>query len=155
MRTHFSFGSLRSDHIAGAAFVVFAIAVFALSGDLPFGSLSSPGAGMMPKLLLMLMIAFGIALVVGGAASQPFAEIEWSDGAHALMVVLIAGIAITFYQTLGFILTMTLLVFTLLIVVERKPLLNAAAYSIGLTMLAWWLFGKALKSPLETGILGF
>ena len=67
----------------------------------------------------------------------------------------IAGIAITFYQTLGFILTMTLLVFTLLIVVERKPLLNAAAYSIGLTMLAWWLFGKALKSPLEQGILGF
>jgi hypothetical protein len=98
---------------------------------------------------------FGVALVIGGAASQPFADIEWSDGAHALMVVAIAGIAITFYQTLGFILTMTLLVFTLLIVVERKPLLNAAAYSIGLTMLAWWLFGKALKSPLETGILGF
>ena len=66
-----------------------------------------------------------------------------------------SGIAITLYQTLGFILTMTLLVFTLLIVVERKPLLNAAAYSIGLTMIAWWVFGKALKSPLATGILGF
>ena len=47
------------------------------------------------------------------------------------------------------------LVFTLLIVVERKPVLNAAAYSIGLTGVAWWLFGTALKSPLETGILGF
>ena len=147
--------TLRSDHIAGVAFVAFAMIVFALSGDLPFGTLSSPGAGMMPKLLIVLMIAFGVALVLGAAASQPFAEIEWSDGSHALMVVLIAGIATTFYQTLGFILTMTLLVFTLLIVVERKPLLNAAAYSIGLTMLAWWLFGKALKSPLETGILGF
>jgi hypothetical protein len=147
--------TLRSDHIAGAFFSVFAIVVFALSGDLPFGSLSSPGAGMMPKLLLVLMIAFGIALLFGAAASQPFAEIEWSDGSHALMVVAIAGIAITFYQTLGFILTMTLLVFTLLMVVERKPVLNAAAYSIGLTMLAWWVFGKALKSPLETGILGF
>ena len=155
MRPHFSFGSLRSDHIAGATFVVFAVVVFALSGDLPFGTLSSPGAGMMPKLLLVLMIVFGVALVIGGAASQPFADIEWSDGAHALMVVAIAGIAITFYQTLGFILTMTLLVFTLLIVVERKPVLNAAAYSIGLTMIAWWVFGKALKSPLETGILGF
>ena len=147
--------TLRSDHIAGAAFVVFGIVVFALSGDLPFGNLSSPGAGMMPKLLLVLMIAFGIALLFGAAASQPFADIEWSDGAHALMVVAIAGIAITFYQTLGFILTMTLLVFTLLIVVERKPVLNAAAYSIGLTMIAWWVFGTALKSPLETGILGF
>lgn len=147
--------TLRSDHIAGAAFVIFAIVVFALSGDLPFGTLSSPGAGMMPKLLLVLMIVFGIALLFGAAASQPFAEIEWGDGAHALMVVVIAGIATTFYQTLGFILTMTLLVFALLIVVERKPVLNAAAYSLGLTMIAWWVFGQALKSPLETGILGF
>ena len=147
--------TLRSDHVAGAVFVVFGILVFALSGDLPFGTLSSPGAGMMPKLLLVLMIVFGIALLFGAAASQPFAGIEWSDGSHALMVVVIAGIAVTFYQTLGFILTMTLLVFTLLIVVERKPVLNAAAYSVGLTMIAWWLFSKALNSPLETGILGF
>ena len=98
MKPHLSLASVRSDHIAGAFFIVCAIIVFALSGDLPFGSLSSPGAGMMPKLLLVLMMAFGIALLFGAAASQPFADIEWSDGAHALMVVLIAGIAITFEQ---------------------------------------------------------
>ena len=147
--------TLRSDHIAGATFVVFGILIFALSGDLPFGSLSAPGAGMMPKLLLGLMILFGIALIFGAAGSRPFAEIEWSDGLHALMVVVISAIAISLYQKLGFILTMTLLVFTLLMVVERKNILRAAAYSIGLTMIAWWVFGTALKSPLETGILGF
>src|SRR2546423_11072547 len=106
--------TLRSDHIAGAAFVLFGILVFALSGDLRFGSLSAPGAGMMPKLLLVLMIAFGVALLFGAAASQPFAEIEWGDGSHALLVIAITGLATSFYQTLGFILTMTLLVFTLL-----------------------------------------
>ena len=147
--------TLRADHIAGAAFVVFAIAVFVLSGDLPFGSLSSPGAGMMPKLVLVLMLVFGIALILGAQASAPFAEIDWSDRNHALLVVAIAAIATTLYQWLGFILTMSLLVFTLLMVVERKNLLRAAAYSIGLTMIAWWVFGTALKSPLETGILGF
>ena len=66
-----------------------------------------------------------------------------------------AAIAISLYQTLGFILTMTLLVFTLLMAVERKNIFRAAAYSLGLTMIAWWVFGTALKSPLETGILGF
>lgn len=147
--------TLRSDHIAGAAFVLFGIAVLALSTDLPFGSLSAPGAGMMPKLLLGLMIVFGIALVFGAARSQPFADIDWGDGKHALMVVIISAIAISLYQTLGFVVTMTLLVFTLLMVVERKNILRAAAYSIGLTMIAWWVFGTALKSPLETGILGF
>ena len=147
--------TLRSDHIAGAAFVVVGLIIFALSGDLPFGSLSSPGAGMMPKLLLALMILFGIALILGAAGSRPFAEIEWSDGTHALMVVIISAIAVSLYQRLGFILTMSLLVFTLLVVVERKNVLRAAAYSVGLTMVAWWVFGTVLKSPLETGILGF
>jgi len=147
--------TLRSDHVAGAAFLVFGIVVFALSGDLPFGSLSAPGAGMMPKLLLGLMILFGIALMFGAAKSQPFAAIEWSDGKHALMVIIISAIAISLYQTLGFVVTMTLLVFTLLVAVERKNILRAAAYSVGLTVIAWWVFGTALKSPLETGILGF
>ena len=140
--------TLRADHVTGAAFVVFALAVFAFSGDLPFGSLSSPGAGMMPKLLLVLMIVFGVALILGAQASAPLAEIDWGDRNHAFLVVLIAGIATMLYQPLGFILTMSLLVFTLLMVVERKNVLRAAAYSVGLTMVAWWVFGTALKSPL-------
>lgn len=147
--------TIRSDHIAGATFVVFSILVFVFSGDLPFGSLSSPGAGMMPKLMLGLMIVFGVALILGAAASSPFAEIDWSDRNHALLVVLIAGIAISVYQWLGFIITITLLVFTLLVAIERKNIVRAAAYSLGLTLIAWWVFGTALKSPLETGILGF
>jgi hypothetical protein len=149
------FVTLKSDHIAGGAFVAFGILVFALSGDLPFGTLSSPGAGMMPKLLIALMIVFGVALVLGAAASQPFATVDWSDSKHAFLVVIISAIAISLYQILGFIITMTLLVFALLVAVERKNLFRAAAYSIGLTMIAWWVFGTALKSPLETGILGF
>ena len=147
--------TLRADHVAGAAFVIFALAVFALSGDLPFGNLSSPGAGMMPKLLLVLMILFGLTLIFSATSSQRLGEIDWSDRNHALLVVAIAAVAISVYQWLGFILTMSLLVFTLLVVVERKNLLRAAAYSVGLTVVAWWVFGTALKSPLETGILGF
>ena len=68
---------------------------------------------MMPKLLLVLMIVFGVVLILGAKASEPFAEIDWSDRNHALLVVVIAAIAIALYQRLGFILTMSLLVFTL------------------------------------------
>ncbi len=50
---------------------------------------------------------------------------------------------------------MSLLVFVLLIAIERQPIHYSAAYAIGLTGAAWWVFGKALKAPLETGILGF
>ena len=147
--------TLRSDHVAGAAFIAFGIVVFALSGDLPFGRLSAPGAGMMPKLMVGVMIAFGIALIFGAGQSKPFAEIEWSDRTHALLLVLITGLAVMLYQRLGFLITMVLLVFTLLVVVERRHVLYAGAYSVGLTLFAYWLFGKALKAPLEQGILGF
>ena len=144
--------TLRSDHVAGAAFIVFGLLVFAVSGDLPFGSITAPGAGMMPKLMAGLMIVFAIATIMGAKDSAPFADIDWSDRWHAVLLVAITAVAVSLYQTLGFLITMSLLVFTLLVVVERRPLLNAALYSVGLTLFAYWLFGKALKAPLERGL---
>jgi Tripartite tricarboxylate transporter TctB family len=147
--------TLRADHVAGGAFIAFGILVFAISGDLPFGNLSAPSAGMMPKLVTGLMMLFSGLLVIGGGSSREFAEIDWSDGGHAALLVVITAAAVALYQPLGFLLTMTLLVFTLLVVVERRNVVHAAAYSIGLTLFAYWLFGKALKSPLERGLLWF
>ena len=147
--------TLRGDHAAGIFFILLGVLVFALSGDLPFGTVSAPGAGMMPKLMAGLMIAFAAAIVAVGHASQRLSGIDWSDRWHALLVVLITAAAIYAYQRLGFLVTMTLLVFTLLVVVERRNALIAAAYSIALTVFAYWLFGKALKAPLERGVLWF
>lgn len=147
--------TLRADHVCGAFFVAFGILVFAISGDLPFGTLSAPGAGMMPKLMAGLMIAFALLVIVGGGASQKLATIDWSDRWHAALVVFITAVAVAAYQTLGFILTMSLLVFALIVVVERRHMLPAAGYGISLTLLAYWLFGVALKSPLERGLLWF
>jgi hypothetical protein len=147
--------TLRSDQVAGGAFIAFGILVFALSGDLPFGSITAPGAGMMPKLMAGLMIVFAVATIVGAKDSAPFADIDWSDRWHAILLVGITAVAVSLYQTLGFLITMSLLVFTLVVVVERRPLLNAALYSVGLTLFAYWLFGKALKAPLARGFLWF
>jgi len=147
--------TLHTDHVAGAFFIAFGFCIFALSGDLPFGTLSSPGAGMLPKLTAGLMIIFAAAILIGGKASQPLAAVDWNDRWHAIQVILITAAATFVYLDLGFLLTMSLLVFTLLVVVERRNVLIAAAYSIGLTVFAYWLFGKALKAPLERGLLWF
>jgi hypothetical protein len=147
--------TLRSDHVAGAAFIVLGVVVFAISGDLPFGRLAAPGAGMMPKLMAGLMMLFAAIIIVAAATSQPFAKIEWSDLGHAALLVVITAVAISLYRQLGFLITMALLVFTLLVVVERRKLLAAAAYSVGLTVFAYWLFAIALKAPIERGLLWF
>jgi Tripartite tricarboxylate transporter TctB family len=144
-----------ADAVAGAAFIALGIVVFAIGGDLPFGRLSAPGAGMMPKLMAGLMMAFGLVVMLGAASSRPLAEIDWSDRGHAALVLVVTAVAVRLYQPLGFLLTISLLVFALLVLVERRNVAYAAAYSIALTLFAYWLFGKALKSPLERGLLWF
>jgi len=129
--------------------------VFSISGELPFGSLTAPGAGMMPMVVTALMIAFGALIMAGAARGAALSSIDWSDRNHAALVVLITGAATAAYRPLGFLLTMSLLVFALLVVVERRNVLIAALYSAGLTLFAYWLFGKALRSPLEPGLLWF
>ena len=110
---------------------------------------------MMPKLMAGLMMLFAVLVFANPAGSKPFAEIDWGDRWHAILVVGITALAAASYRYAGFLITMSLLVFALLVVVERRNVLIAAAYSIGLTLFAYWLFGKALKAPLERGLLWF
>ena len=120
---------LRADHVAGAAFVALGILVFVIGTDLPFGTVTQPGAGMMPKLVAGLMILFAVLVLAGGQSSPRLATIDWSDRGHAALVVLITAAAVSLYIRLGFLLTMSLLVFALLAVVERRRLLPAGPES--------------------------
>jgi Tripartite tricarboxylate transporter TctB family len=146
--------TLRADHVAGGAAIAAALAVLAVSGDLPFGTLAFPGAGMMPKLVCALMILFGAILVARGGASAPFSDIGWSDLPHAVRVLAITAAAVALYTTLGFVVTMSLMLFAL-IAFEGRNLLAAAVYSVGVSLFTYGLFTLVLKSPLEQGILGF
>ena len=129
--------------------------IIASSGDLPFGTLSAPGAGMMPKVMAAFMILFAVLMIAGARESAPLAEVDWSDRNHAALVLIITGAAVAAYRSLGFLITMVLLVFCLLVIVERRNAVRAAVYSVALTLFAYWLFDKLLRSPLEPGLLWF
>ena len=146
---------VRADHVAGAFFIAAGLLVIALSGDLPFGTLAFPGAGFLPKILAILAILFGIILITWAGESKPFAALTWSDAKHAGLVVLLTAISIALFERLGFVTTNVLLIFALLVVIERRRVLPAAAYSIGLVGFTYVLFVHVLKTPLETGPLGF
>jgi hypothetical protein len=147
--------TLHSDHIAGGAFVIIGLVVIVLSGDLPVGTLSFPGAGMMPKLIALLLVIFGLLLIVRGRESAPLASISWADLPHALRVLAIAGIAVALYQTLGFVITMALLLFALIFGAERQNPVYALGFSLGVVALTYLLFEVVLKTPLEHGTIGF
>jgi putative tricarboxylic transport membrane protein len=147
--------TLRTDHIAGGAFVVLGLLVLALSGDLPFGTLSFPGAGMMPKLVAALLVVFGLIIVARAGESAPLASMHWREAPHAARIVVITAIAIALYQPLGFAITMALLLFALIFGAERRHPLPAAAFAIGAVALVYLLFDVLLRTPLPRGVLGF
>jgi hypothetical protein len=146
---------LRRDHIAGGAFVVASALVLAVSHDLPFGTLASPGAGMLPVLVLALMMLFGLALLLRAADSPPMAEIAWADLPHALRLTVVAACAAAAYDTLGFILTMMLMLFVLVFAIERRGLLASLAFAIPVPLVIYGMFAYLLKSPLERGLFWF
>jgi putative tricarboxylic transport membrane protein len=147
--------TLRADHVAGAAFAAFGFLIIALSGDLPFGNLAMPGAGFMPRLIAILMIICGIALILRARESAPFATIRWGDGKHAALVILITGAAIALYERLGFSITMVLMMLGFLVVIERRSALLAAIFSVAVAAITLGIFQYALKTPLAEGPFGF
>jgi hypothetical protein len=146
---------LRSDHISGAAFVAFGLLVIALSGDLPTGQLSMPGAGFLPKLIAALIIIFGLALFFRARESATFASLNWADGKHAALVIAITAAATTLYISLGFITAMVLMMLGLLVIGERRNMTRAGIYSVSTVLLTYGVFKLALKAPLPAGPLGF
>jgi putative tricarboxylic transport membrane protein len=146
---------LRRDHIAGGAFVVAGALVLAVSGNLPFGTLASPGAGMLPTLLVALMMAFGIILLGQAGRSPQLAELNWTDLPHAARVAALAAAAALLYVPLGFVLTAPLLLIALILLVERRPLLPTLAFSLAATGVIYALFVFVVRTPLPRGLLGF
>lgn len=147
--------TLNRDHVVAGVLLTLAALALVLSKDLPFGTLGSPGPGMLPMLAIGLIAALSIALLVGARKSPLASATEWGELKHAAAVTVAAAAATALYEPLGFLLTMTLLIFGLLVIVERIKLLPAAAYAVGLVLGVKVLLGTLLKSPLPIGPFGF
>ena len=147
--------TLRADHVAGAFFIGFGLLVIALSGDLPVGNLSFPGSGFMPTILAALTILFGLVLAFRASESKPFAIVSFDDAKHAAMVVAITAAAIALFNWLGFLTTDVLLIFALLVLIERRRILPAILYSVCVTVITYAIFVYALNTPINTGPFGF
>jgi hypothetical protein len=139
---------LRADHVAGAAFVVFGVAIIALSGDLPVGQLSMPGSGFLPMIVATLTVIFGLLLILRAGESAPFAALGWDDAKHAAVVTGVTAVAIGLYEHLGFFFTMLLMMVILLVVGERRNPIRAGIYSLVIVLFTYVSFVYGLKTPL-------
>ena len=72
-----------------------------------------------------------------------------------MRVTAITAAAVAAYRTLGFIVTMSAVMFALIFGAERRHPLAAGLYSIGVALATYVLFTRALKTPLDQGVLEF
>jgi hypothetical protein len=110
---------------------------------------------MMPKLVAILLTFFSLLLFLRAKDSPPLADIAWDDLPHAARVIVTTAIAVALYLTLGFLITMALMLFVLTFAVERRPAARAAFFSLAVVALTYLLFHLVLRTPLEPGVLGF
>jgi putative tricarboxylic transport membrane protein len=147
--------TIRRDHVAGVMLVLLGAAVLTLGWHLPFGTPASPGPGMLPFLVVGLMMALAALLILQAGSSPPLATIEWTDVPHALRVIAVAAAAATLYEPVGFIITMGLMMFVLMFLIERQRLFRSAIVASCVTVGAYLLIAELLKTPLPMGVLGY
>ena len=109
----------------------------------------------MPTLLAFVLGGLSILIILLGRDSPPFASLQWSEGKHALAILVACAFAALTLERIGFRITMALLLVFLLGVVERlKPLL-VLSVAVGLSLGSFWFFNNLLKVPLPFSPLGF
>ena len=125
---------LTTDRVAGGALVL--VGAFALwqSLALPLGTLRQPGPAYVPAVLAVLLMLFGAAVGVLGAASGRFADVTWHEWRHALAIFGACAFSAWAIERLGYRLTAVLVV----------------AIAGG----SFYLFNTVLRVPLPRGPFG-
>jgi putative tricarboxylic transport membrane protein len=124
--------------------------------ELPDGQ---PGPALFPGIVGALLVLFGLVLVVravlgrGRAAVDPDAGITPQGRLRALAVLGLVVGYLLLAETLGFAVTMGVLLFLLMWLLGARPLVAvlAAAVTTGFILV---VFGELLLVPLPTGLLG-
>ena len=76
------------DRVSGAALFLFALVVPWEDRVLPLGIHGVPGPGYLPLLLSAFLAFLGIILIVRGRPAIPFRSVPWSEGPHAIAILI-------------------------------------------------------------------
>lgn len=146
---------MTTDRVAGAALVIFSILVIGCSTVLPFGSFRQPGPAYIPILLAAVLLVFGTLIVATAAHASKIASIQWAESPSAAAILAACAFAGFGLERLGYRLTIALVLFVLLKIVERRGWLLSSSLTVALTFGSFFLFNTLLRVPLPLGRFGF
>jgi putative tricarboxylic transport membrane protein len=149
-----------NDAVIGALLVVFGGAVLVYIRNFPTLEEGYPGPALFPKILSILFIVAGLALIVQGAKSRlPVITVDRGrfTPRRIINVAFVLGVVVFYIyvsEPLGFILTTAIILFALTKWL-RVPIVQSLIVTVGVTLVIYTLFAKLLLVPLPWGILGW
>jgi putative tricarboxylic transport membrane protein len=142
------------DRIAGAALALFALLVLWESRKLPLGTMRHPGPSFVPLLLAALLLMFGVVIAALGGRAERFRSLRWTELPHGAAILAACAFSALALERLGYRLTVLLVVFFLVKVVEKKSWLATTVAALALSFGSFFLFYTLLRVPLPLGPWG-
>ncbi len=142
---------------AGAlVFLIVGVYGAVLSLFLPMGKWGTPGAGVYPLIVSVLLTLSGVVIFLRERAVE---RIDWKETLKQqrapLQIVVFTGGFILALERLGYTLTAFLYTFALLFFVSHYRPWKAVWMAILIGVGSWFVFGKLFETQLPEGILGF
>lgn len=146
---------LKTDQFSGLMLLALALYVGWQNRAYPIGTLSEPGPGYLPLLLVIFLGAMGLLIALWGARSAPLAAMKWTEATRAVIILGACGAATLGLERIGYRLTVIALLVFLLIVVERRRPLPVALVAFGFSLGSFYVVGDLLHVPLPRSPWGF
>jgi putative tricarboxylic transport membrane protein len=143
------------DRISGTFFILLGLFVIWENRVLPLGTTGNPGPGYFPLLLAVLLIFMGGILVIRGGQSIALRSIKWPEARTAMAILGCCIFATLGMETIGYRVTMVLILSFLFGILERLKIWQVLALTLSLAIGSFWLFDTFLKVPLPRGGFGF
>jgi putative tricarboxylic transport membrane protein len=143
------------DRLSGAFLLLLGLFVAWERRVLPLGTTGQPGPGYVPLILAILLIVLGTILIAQGKGGKALRDICWSEAPHAVAILGCCLFITLFMETIGYRLTMLVVLGFLFGVMERLKIWLALALTFGFAFGTFWLFDSLLRVPLPRGGWGF
>jgi hypothetical protein len=147
--------ALKSDQFSGLMLLAIALYVGWENRVYPIGTLSEPGPGYLPLLLVIFLGMMGLLIALWGIRSTPFASMKWTEGKRAIVILAACAAATFALERIGYRLTVIVLLIVLLGVLERKRPLPVALVALGFSLASFYVVGDLLHVPLPRSPWGF
>jgi putative tricarboxylic transport membrane protein len=146
----------RSLLVTSLLLVAFGIYFTAVAFELPYFQRITPGPGFFPRWVGGLFALLAALLFVNTLRGQDDLGESWPDRAGWRNIAVTAGalgLSIVLFDTLGYILSMTLLMLVMLAVLGRHRLPVLLGVSAFTSVGTYLLFSTWLRVPLPRGVL--